>query len=491
MKFFKQHWLIFILVLLIFFTRLLILNKDAISFWADEGRYPILITNLDEASKSGNYLLAIQRLFNIDARPGAGLFYYPAAFLEWKNPSIPYGSYYNLMVNTLILIIVFFIVKKIQNTKVAVVTTLLITLSIASFIYLRHSLPYDIALFLLLIGLYSYVYFKKSFVFGVFAGLSFLTYPSYYYYIIPVPFILFLYNRFIKSAIIFTFGILLVIFITQLISLQIGASTSYFRSLKDQSGGVTAISQGDYLSATAYIREYILAVDGYWNLFLILTIFPGIFLIKERRKIIFFALYLIFVFLILEFFSHILQQHVLYGRTVRPLYLLALGFAAIVLERVFNNFKDKKIYMICISILLLVSFLNWLPRFLVYKNLTYPKQFQQKARDYLSSRYDKYEIEDALFVNYWDTENPDPKLVWHFFKPGESGKYYTMNAIQTFPYYGNFNMDQFCKNEVLLKGPHIQYIFKPYRFEGYKKKMRERMSQDPLYYQLIYCLRSK
>lgn len=486
MKIFKQRRLIFVLVLIIFFTRLLILHKDAVQFWADEGRYPILITNLDEAFKSGNYLLPIQRLFNIDARPGAGLFYYPAAFLDWKNPNIPFSLYYNLIINTLILIIVFFIVKKIQNTNVAIATTLLVTLSIASFIYIRHTLPYDIAILLLVLGLYLHVYFKKTFLFGLLAGLSFLTYPSYYYYIVPIPFILVLYHRSIKSALLFIIGIFLVLISTQFFSIVI-KSPPYFRSLQEQSGGVTAINQGDYIPAAAYISEYILAVDGYWNLFLILAIFPSLFLIKDKKKIIFFAIYLLIVFLILETFSHILQKHVLYGRTVRPLYLLTLGLAALVLERVFNNFKSKKIYMFSISILLLVSISNWLPRFLAYKNLTYPKQFQQKARDYLNSKYDKYEIEDVLFVNYWDTENSDPKLVWHFFKPGEQGKYYTMNAVQTFPYYGNFNMDQFCKYEVLLKEPHIQYIFKPYRFEGYKKAMRNRMEQDPFYYQLIYC----
>ena len=485
MNFFKKHWLIFLLISIIFFTRLLIFNKDAVQFWADEGRYPILITNIEEASKTGNYLLPFQRLFNIDARPGAGLFYYPPAFLEWINPNIPFALYYNLMVDTLILVVVFFIVKKIQSTLVAFLATLLITTSVASLIYIRHTLPYDIAILWLVLGAYLQVHFKKTFVFGVFAGLSFLTYPSYYYYIAPIPFLLFFYYRSIKSGFLFIIGVLSVLISTQVFSIAIDGAP-YFRSLQDQSGGVTAISQGDYLSAAAYIGEYILAVDGYWGLLIILAIFPGMFLIKDKKMLLF-ALYLLVVFLILETFSHILQKHVLYGRTIRPLYLLSLGFAGVVLERVFSSFKNKKIYLLCISILLMVSIINWFPRFLAYKDLTYPKQFNQKARDYLTTKLDKYEIEDALFVNYWDTNVPDPKLVWHFFKPGQAGKYYTLNAIQTFPYFGNFNMDEFCKNEVLIKEPHIQYIFKPARFEGYKKSMREKMEKDPLYYQLIYC----
>lgn len=486
MRFLKQNWLILVLILVIFSTRLLTFNKDAAGFWADESRYPMLVANLEEASKSGNYLLPIQKLFNIDARPGAGLFYYPAAILEWKIPSISFASYYNLIINSLSLILIFFVVKKIQNKNGAILATLLVTFSIASFIYVRHTLPYDIAMLLLLLGLYSYVYFQKSLLFGLFAGLSFLTYPSYYYYIIPIPLILVLYKRSLKPAIFFTVGVSLVFILTQIISLGV-SDHPYFRSLQDQSGGVTAISQGDYIPAISYISEYILSVDGLLNIILILAILPGILFIKEKKKILFFALYLAIVFLILESFSHILQKHVLFGRTVRPLYLLTLGLSAVVLERIFSSFKSKKIYIFCIGILILFSFVNWMPRFLTYKNLVYPKQFQQKARNYLSLKYDKYDIEDALFVNYWDSENPDPKLIEHFFGAGEPGKFYTLNAVQTFPYYGNLNLDNFCKNEILHKEAHIQYIFKPYQFEGYKKAMRERMEKDPLYYELIYC----
>lgn len=485
MRIVKQYWLSILLILIIFFTRLLIFNKDAVQFWADESRYPTLIAGLDEAYKSGNYLLLTKQFFNIDARPGSNLFYFLPAFLEWKFPNIPFGLYFNLIISTLSLIVVFFILKKILNDNAAILATLFVTLSITSLLYIRHTLPYDIALFLLLIGLYSYVYFRKLFVFGLFCGLSFLTYPGYYYYLIPIPLLLIFYNKSLKAVFTFVIGIFLILIVTQAISVSF--HTNYFNSINDQSGGVTAIHQGDYMPAAAYISEYILAADGYWDLLLILAILPSILLIKDKKKIVLFAVYLISVFLIFEVFSHILQRYVLYGRTVRPLYLLSLGFAMVILERLFSSLKNKKIYAISVSVLLLISILNWWPRFLVYKDLVYPVQFKREAADYLKLKYNKNEINDALFVNYWNTNNPDLNLVWHFFKHGESGKYYTMNAIQTYPYYGNFNVDQFCKNEVLIKKPHIQYIFKLARFEGYQKDMRDRMDNDPLYYQLIYC----
>lgn len=486
----KKNWGIILLFLIIFVTRLLVFNKDAAQYWPDESRYPQLIINLEEANKSGDYLLLIQRLFNNDARPGAGLFYYFPAFLEWKIPNIAFGLYYNLIINSLNLILVFLIVKKIQNTNVAIVTTLLITLSIASFIYIRHTLPYDIAIFLLLLGLYLQVYFKKIFVFGLLAGFSFLTYPSYYYYLFPVPLMLILFHRSIQPAIFFILGFSLILISTQFFSIAIDRA-SYFRTLQDQSSGVTAIQQGDYISATSFISEYIVAIDGYWNLVLILAIFPGLLLIKDRKKIIFFAIYLILVFLILEAFSHILQKHVLYGRTVRPLYLLALGLAGVVLERVFNNFKNRKIYMLCVTILLLVSILNWLPRFLTFKNLTYPNQFIRKSVEYLDAKYQKYDIVtnnfDTAFVDMWNTGSPFPNFLKSGRKLGISGKFYTINAAMLFPYYGNYDLKHYCNYEILLKEVHTQYIFKPYQYEGYKEDMRSKMKVDPLFYYLIYC----
>lgn len=487
MEFLRKNWLVITLFLIIFFTRLLIFNKDAAYFWADEGRYPLLITNLDEANKSGNFLLPIQNLFNMDARPGAGLFYYPAAFLEWKIPTISFALYYNLIINSLSIILVFFIVKKIQNKNAAILATLLVIFSIASFIYIRHTLPYDIALLLLIIGLYLHVYFKKTFAFGLFAGFSFLTYPSYYYYIIPIPLLLILCNRSIKTSFVFILGISFILILTQFFSIAVGRP-SYFRSLMDQSAGVTAISQGDYIPAASYIGEYILAVDGYWHLLLIVAIFPGLLLVKERKRIIFFTIYLILVFLILEAYSHILQKHVLYGRTVRPLYLLALGFSAVVLERVFNNFKDRKIYMLCISTLLIMSILNWWPRFLTYKNLIYPTQFKMQAKEYLKENYDnELKVEEVLFANFFGINSPPKMKIFKEYKDAEPGKFYIVNANQIFPYYGTYDLDLFCKNETLLKKPHAQYVFRPYLFEGYKMVMRESMEKDPLYYQLIYC----
>lgn len=491
MKTLRRHWLIITLIFVVFFTRLLIFNKDAADFWADEWRYRILITKLEESAAKNDYTIAVKAIFRLNGRPGLGLFYYPAAFLEWRNPGIPFGLYYNLVINSLSLIMIYLILKKIRNKEAGAAATLVMAFSIASVIYIRHLLPYDIVLLLLLTGFYIYIRSRKEFLFGLLAGFSFLTYPSYYYYLLPIPLVLSWYHRSIRPALLFAAGAGAVLLFFNWFSLFAGETTSYFQSLKDESEGVTAIYHGDYMPAVSFIGEYILSVDGFWGLLLILIIVPGIFLIRKEKKLMVFVVYLILVFLIMETFSHILQKHVLYGRTIRPFYFLSLGLSVLILERVFDNFRSRKIYIFGLGIFVLITFLNWLPKYLVYRGLLYPVKFQKQARQYLDAKYGKYDIGDALFVNYWDEEAPTADFFKpprsNFFKPGESGKFYTMDAVQTFPYYGNYNLDLFCSNEILLKEKHIQYIFRPYLFEGHNKLMRDRMDKDPLYYQLIYC----
>lgn len=483
MKIIQRHKLFITVILIVFSTRLLVFNQYAGDFWGDERHYRELIAKLEESSAEKNLMIAVHKIFNLNARPGLGLFYYPAAFLEWKNSGFPFGLYFNLIINTLSVMLVYLIVKKTINKGAAFLATVLAAFSMASLVYIRHLIPYDIALFSFLSGWYIYVYFNRIFVFGLFTGLAFLTYPGYYYYFLPLPFILLLQGRSLRKTLIFVIGAGAILLFTQVFSLLLGETTSYFRSLKIESAGAATANYGEFIPAVSYIGEYIFAVDGVWNIVLIAAIFPAIFLIKDKRKYLALFIYLMLMFLIMEAVSHILQKTVLFGRTVRPLYLLALIFSALVLEGLFNSLRSRKYYIIGISILILGSFLNWLPKYLTYQNLTYPKEFQQKANVYLSSGKENEKAEEAIFVNYWDTKDPLPG----FYKSAKPGKFYIVNAVQMFPYFGNYSLDRFCDNEVLLKERHIQYIFRPYLFEGHKRLMREKMDEDPLYYYLIYC----
>lgn len=482
MKAIVRYKFFLLLLLIIILTRLLVFNTSAKDFFGDERHYSELINTLQQSSSKNDYMIAVRKLFELNARPGLGLIYYPAAILEWKNPTIPFGFYFNAIINVLSMMILYLIVKKNYANNAAFLATLFTTFSISSLIYTRHLIPYDIALFVFLLGLYIYFYFRKILIFGLFAGLFFMTYPGYYYYLMPIPFILLIYYRSFKKALFFLTGFALILLFTHLCSLVISGVTPYFTSLRIESGGAATANYGEFIPAWSYIGEYIKAVDGSWNILLMISVFPGFFLIKEK-KIRILLIYLAFIFLILESYSHIMQKTVLFGRTVRPFYLTVLVLSAIYLERMFRIFKNRKYYFFGICILITITVLNFLPRFFIFKNLIYPKEFIQQANVLLSVRYEKYSLEEAIFVNYWNTKDP-PK---NFYKSAESGKFYTVNAVQMFPYFGNYDLGRYCSNEILLKEPHIQFIFRPYLFEGHKRIMREKMTQDPLYYFLIYC----
>lgn len=499
MSILNRYWLIAAVILVIFSTRILVFNKNATDFISDEWRYRILISKLDEAVAKDNYMIPVQTIFRLDGRPGSGLFYYPAAFLEWKYPNIPFGAYLNVIINTLIIILTYLIIKKTHNKKAAILATLFVTLSIASVIYMRHFLAYDIALFLLLLGLCIYVYFHKVLAFGLLAGFSFLTYPSYYYYLLPIPIVLFFYHRSISEAfnnfvvvkpvLLFITGVGVILIFTNVFSVAIGETTSYFQSLKNESKNVTTYHYGDDVTAFSFISQYIFTVDGAWNLFLILVAFIIMLFLRREKKITIFGVYLILAFLVMEIFSHILKTHVLYGRTIRPFYLLLLVFIAVTLDRLFNNVskRNEKIYILCFSLIIFITFLNWLPRFINFKNLIYPTQFKQKAREYLKIRYSEFTAEEALFVNYFGINSPPKMKIFTEYKDGEPGKFYIVNANIIYPYFGSYDLNLFCKSDVLLKELHVQYKFRPYLFEGWNEIMREQSVKDPLYYQLIYC----
>lgn len=466
------------------FTRVALFNPAAQQFWADERHYAQLLSKLNEAEKAGNYKIAYQTIFRLNARPALGLFYFPAAILEWKNPSIPFGIYFNFIVNFLCLLLVFLISKEMINKTAAFLSVCIITLTLSSVIYLRHLLSYDMALLMVLISSYVYLKYKNFFVSGIFIGLSFLTYPGYYYYFIPIPFLIAIYYKSIKKLIIFSLGIGVVLILTQLAYIGAGETTSYFQSVMIEGSGGATSHYGEFIPAISYLSDYVYNLDGIWGLGLLIVSLPIIFY-KKNKKLLFLFIYLVGVFFILEMYSHILQKTVLFGRTIRPFYLSALVFSALALERFLSKFS-RKVYLTGMILILSISIINWFPRFILYKDLVYPKQFQEKSRQYLLRNHPTANVEDAIFVNYWATKEEVPE---HFFKPekGEKDKFYIMNAVQMFPYYGNYNLNDFCEHEVILKEAHIQYLFKPYLFEAHKKVMREKMKQDPLYYQLILC----
>ena len=460
----------------LFLTRISLFNPDGRYFFGDEIFYKRLIVTLIESEKTNNPLLFWQGIFGIHAKPGFGIVYSLPIWGEARMPNVPYGAILNVLINCLIPILCFLIIKKLVGQKVAVFATSALIFSISSVFYIRHMLPYDVSIVIFLIGLYLYLRVKSVLLFATISAISFLTYPSYFYYFIPIPVTLVIFGRpRLKGSVLFISGFICVVLFAQLASIAIGAKPSYLEEAQRLSGVVT---QGDFIPALNFLAEYIISYDGFWGIILV-AVAPLIILFGNRKKFFPLIIYLLLVFLILELFSHITSKTVLYGRTIRPFYLLLLISGAMALESLFRKLLKAPLYWLLFCVFLITSLLNWLPRFDRFQKITYPEEFRVEVENYLQDMHPgNYMVEDVYTKKRWEEDfATDPPVL-------EQEKFYIGNPTLLYPYFGNVEIP--CKKDILISREHAM-TFSPYQFEGFTKKMREFIIEDPPKYQLIYC----
>lgn len=462
---------------MILLTRLPLFNPQGQYFFGDETFYKRLIITLQESKKINDPLLFWQGVFGVYARPGFGIIYSLPILGESQKPTVPYGAMLNIAINCLIPLLVFLILKKLVTQNTAVISTIVIIFSISSVFYIRHMLPYDSSLAILLLALFVYVRSKSIFTFGIISAISFLTYPSYFYYFVPIPFLFFVFNKFrLMKSILFVGGFASIVILAQLVSLLIGAKPSYLEEARYLSGIVV---QGDFMPALSFLIEYIFAYDGYVGL-IIAGFAPAIIMLWRKKDLRPIIIYLLVIFLLLETFSHIIPKTVLYGRTVRPFYLLLLVSSVITLNSFFVSVSKRlRIhYAIFFSAFVLVLAINWWPGYTSFLNITYPSAVRAEVEIFLESNYGEYKLEDVYTKKRTevDIETDPPTL--------ESGKFYLANPTLLYPYFGSLDLP--CDKEILIEREH-PLVFKPYWFEGFTRKMREYLSKDPPKYRLAHC----
>lgn len=506
--------LIFVLILVLF-TRLILFTGYGRYFFGDEIRYNRLIVTFKEAQKFSNPLYYLQGIFAIHARPGYAIIYTPAIWLEKQsrdNPDFiqnskndfPYGVMLNVILNSLMVLLIYLILKETISIRVAFLATVLIIFSISSVIYVRHMLPYDASLVILFFGLCLYIKTHSPFLFGLLTGLSFLVYPSYTYYLIPIPLLLLFFAKKAKNiteqsviavankiterlhlrkihageTIIFSTGFVIVLLITETFSRVVG-DESYLLTIQQLSASVAELKQGDFISALSFLAEYIRNNDGYWGI-VMASLAPFVFLFRKRKVFLLLTLYLITIFMLFEVFSHLIPKTVLYGRTMRPFYLMLLVTAAIVFDIFFQKISTKLRVPVLLfyTLLITIVFINWWPRFTALKDLVYPAAMRMEAESYLQTHYGEYKLEDVYTKKrFLEDKATDPPIL-------ESGKFYLVNPTLVYPYFGNLSVP--CEKEVLLAKEHA-LLFKAYRFEGFTREMRKYLANDPPKYQLIFC----
>lgn len=442
---------VFFIILLALASRLFFWNESGAYFFPDEGRYEIL-------DKSEYFW---KDIFEIWGRPGFGIFYYPALLFEGPIP----GLVENLIVNVLNILLVYFIARRLTSGINAFLVILVATFSLPMVYYIRHLLPYDAGLFLILAGIAVWQKYGSSFFFGLFIGLSFLVYPSHSYYFLPIPLMLLIFtNKRILERLVSTLklgiGAILPLILMEFFSTAVGAK-SYITSLKDLSGTVT---QGDFIFSLTFIKDYIEGFDGIIGLAATLIFIISIGLKSKTTHYKILAIYILAMFLVFEIFSHILQNTVLYARTVRPLYLLIILSGTMSFFDLFSMKRVKNIPIVnlaFLAVLIVISF----PSYLNFKNITYKDDFLDLAKS--------FKVEDDV-----ETQVSSLEL--------EHGKIYITNPPLLYPYYGTKKLA--CDKQILLEKPDPMFQFKPYRFEGHDIAMRRFLENDPPGHEVFKCI---
>jgi hypothetical protein len=352
-------------------------------------------------------------------------------------------------------------------------------------------LPYDGSLLIFLLAIYLFLITDSFFLLGVMMGLSFATYPGNYYYIIPIPLLIFvvpIVNNLkarISKVLQFLIGLLLILFIFEIISHLVNAPSSYLLSTLDLS---RIIDQGDYIPAIIFIIKYIFVNDGVWGILILLMGIVALFNICKNKKrnnldraIIFYAAS---VYLILEIMSFVTHKTVLYGRTVRMFYLFFMILASTelidyLIPRVKRNncvYINKWVASIFLETVILLIIVNWFPRYLNYLNVVYPNDFLEKV-----TMFNKNGVVINVIAPYFESLDDHEKV----FSLVSKGQYYLVNAEVIEFYYGMKIIN--CKKKMIMEADYVLPSYEPYLFEGWPAAMRKSFYNDPPKYQLIYC----
>lgn len=345
--------------------------------WADESRYSLSLRALDSLLRK-DVTQFFYHLSSADARPGASLLnllpgaVQGAMFVAFGlNPDTPHSYLVPLLFNCLVLLLSMYLLYRIgllvlrdQATALAVVV--IYSCLINTNIYLRHLIPYDLAiaisLFLMLRVLTIvekgyHVSRWQAFYLGAGAMFTFGVYPGYYL-IIPIIGLLLvdwrnLLARFathLQLGLSYTAGVLAVFLLFEGIAWLGGMS--YLQSSTKLSG---TIVQGAFDEGFTFLFRYLVSVEGALGLLVLLCMAASLVLLGQRwhavglrrffleticRPTSLLAVFFVAGFLLHASLSYFFHKMVFYGRLIHPYYpiilLYCVGSVLLLAQRYFR-----------------------------------------------------------------------------------------------------------------------------------------------------------
>ena len=381
--------------------KMYLLGKGYLSF-PDEFRY-ISAQDFIEFLKKGDFKIALTQLFEVQGRPGlviaaiipAGIQIGIANYLmiPYNSPTSAWIIYiYNILIYLLILWNIFKLCTKLGFTVYQSLLALIVfTFTLNSFIYLRHTFPYDTSLLMGLIAFNLAISKNAKSLFSMLLqGLSisacFLIYPGYF----PLVFafaVFWLYanrdsfksNVWIKFGFLFSLAFLMpFLFIEGLANI---CNKSYFFDAKQLS---ETIIQGSFEEGFSFLFKYLWQVEnglGVFYVFGVLGFFFIVFkkVIQTRAQLnqtewLFLSVAAGFLFYgSLVFFMH---KMVFYGRIIHQFVPFIAVFAVYTTFQILKSETLKKQLIWVLPVLMAVLSINAYRQYLVVE---YPRDFFHKT----------------------------------------------------------------------------------------------------------------
>jgi hypothetical protein len=411
---------------------------------------------------------------------------------------IPTNNPCSLMVNaifnaivSLLLLIYFYKITLIlfpKNYNIALLSIIIYGFLANSNIYIRHILPYDLSLFIFIYTLYLALgainSIKIYLLSGALAGLGFAVYPGYYFFPLLI-FITLLHKNGDKSLnkeiifklLYFILATLLIIGFYELIA-RLGG-VSYLMKLKEIAG---AITQGSFQESFLFLPKYLIKVEKFIGVFLlifiILYILEIIVAIVSRKIHILISkqpLHLLIITAIAGYLMHASSAYtshkmVFYSRLVH-MYFPFLIWASVYMITEFNKQTIKNCLFMITICLSCLSFLTFL---FEYYKISYP----------IDTLY-KYGIDTQSISStniIYETTTDDPLTSpgpWNRLTnfPYQLKNYILVNFCYFYPLHDDFKeyVPQ-CGTKLIYKKPHF-LTFPAYTFEMYNIEERIKMAQ--------------
>lgn len=508
-KHFPEH-VLFILIVLITVLKLNLIGAGFLAFPDELRRYGSSGSALKNLSQF-ELKSSLRDIFSTEGRPGDAFIELIPNTLQFVTGEILGKDYYesknsfplflfNFLIYACILLLIYRLTNYIlKNDFFALFSVLTYTTLTNSHLYLRHAIPYDTSLLILLFVLYRIiVYIDKDktdfltiFNLGLLCFFGYLVYPGYILLCLVILITSLLYKIHINqlrtkllNLIYFSLGSVSCLIIFEMLSRFAG--TSYIQSALHLSSTIT---QGSFDESFVFILKYLVEVEYITGIILIislpLTLVSAIKIVINKEYsnnsiILLLFLSLTTLYVIYAGAGYFFNKVVLYGRLIHQFFPFLCIFLAFTVSRIFNSYILKKSLVLAISVL---GAYNFFIAFDNYLSHSYPRDI---AWQYLNAAPSAEIISYCEYENSWSALPKKINKDLYKFENistsnSKSDKIYIINccyvySVNDLSKYNAFNPTSELK---LIDSKKHFLNFKAYQYEGYgadERKLLDKLS---------------